>query len=223
MKKIIIAILSIFLVTGCFNSNSENEFSTIPEKIDPYGVSIEASSVNTQNIDNYLFRDDVVYVDLRPYAEIAKEGHIAGFSFFPFYDLIATLEGTKDVEGNPTDNRLFKMKNERGKLGQVGNFVPNYVESEEILNDLFPKDKYIFAITISCNESIYFLNLLIQHGYDASKLYNIGGFSIGTGLKNKPYIGIENPKYLVEGNYLIQTNGQNVTFDFMDDLKPLEE
>ena len=223
MKKIIIAILSIFLVTGCFNSNSENEFSTIPEKIDPYGVSIEASSVNTQNIDNYLFRDDVVYVDLRPYAEIAKEGHIAGFSFFPFYDLIATLEGTKDVEGNPTDNRLFKMKNERGKLGQVGNFVPNYVESEEILNDLFPKDKYIFAITISCNESIYFLNLLIQHGYDASKLYNIGGFSIGTGLKNKPYIGIENPKYLVEGNYLILTNGQNVTFDFMDDLKPLEE
>ena len=224
MKKILFILLSFSLfLTGCKQPENEvNQYENIPVKINLEGTSIEDSSVNTQNIDYYLFRDDVVYVDLRPYAEIMKEGHISGFSFYPFYDFIATKEGTKDEEGNPTDNRLFKMKNEFGKLGTVGNFIPTYEESEFILNDLFPKDKYIFALTISCNESIYFLNLLIQYGYDPAKLYNIGGFSIGTGLNNKPYIGIENPKYLVKGNGYIPTIGQNETFDFMKGLTPIK-
>ena len=220
-KKVILFGLSLFLLIGSISCKTNEDNSQIPVKYDINGVSIESSSVNTQNIDNYLFRDDVIYVDLRPYAEIAKEGHIAGFGFYPFYDFIATMEGSKDIDGSPKDNRLFKMKNERGKLGQVGNFEPNYVESEQILNTLFPKDKYIFAITISCNESIYFLNLLIQYGYQPQKLYNIGGFSIGTGLENKAYVNIENPKYLVKGNALIPTSGQNITFDFMKELTPI--
>ena len=223
-NKLFLFIMSLFLAIGCCSCDKNVEdYSVIPTKNDVNGVTIEASSVNTKNIDNYLFRDDVVYVDLRPYAEVVKEGHIAGFSFYPFYDLIATMEGSKDIDGSPKDNRLFKMKNEMGKLGTIGNFVPNYEESEQILNVLFPKDKYIFAITISNNEAMYFLNLLIQYGYDSSKLYNIGGFSISTGLENKAYVSIENPKYLVKGNSLIPTTGQNVTFDFMKDLTPIKQ
>lgn len=222
MKKnvFLTGILSLFLIVGC-NGNTVNNYDVIPEKLEVNSVNIEASSINTQNIDNYLFRDDVVYVDLRSYSEIAKEGHIAGFSFYPYYDFIATMEGTKDEDGNPKDNRLFRMKNEMGKLGTVGNFIPNYEESEDVLYELFPKDKYIFAITISNNECMYFLNLLIQYGYDASKLYNIGGFSIGTGLKNVAYKSIDNPKYLVEGNPLLSTTNQNHTFDFMSNLTPI--
>ena len=219
MKKIFL-LLAAVVFTACSNINT-GDYKYIPEKLYTNGVNIEASSVTTRNIDNYLFRDDVVYVDLRPYSEIAREGHIAGFSFFPYYDFIATMEGSKDSNGNPKDDRLFKMKNERGQLGQIGNFAPNYVESEQVLNELFPKDKYIFAITISNNECMYFLNLLIQHGYDASKLYNIGGFSIGTGFNNIAYTSIDNPKYLVPGNPLISTVEDNVTFDFMDSLTPL--
>ena len=219
MKKILLFILSLVLMTGC--AGNGNKFDVIPEKHDPSGVSIESSSVTTKNIDDYLFRDDVVYVDLRSYSEIAREGHIAGFGFYPFYDFIATLEGSVDENKNPKDNRLFKMKNQMGMIGQVGNFAPNYEESEQILNELFPKDKYIFTITISNNESMYFLNLLIQYGYDASKLYNIGGFSIGTGLNNVAYVNIENPKYLVEGNPLISTTNQNTTFDFFNGLTPI--
>ena len=161
--------------------------------------------------------------NLRPYSEIVKEGHIAGFSFYPFYDFIATKEGAVDINKNPTDNRLFKMKNEMGMLGQIGNFAPNYEESESVLNSLFPKDKYIFALTISNNEAMYFLNLLIQYGYSPEKLYNIGGFSIGTGFDNIAYINIENPKHLVKGNSLVSTAGQNVTFDFMKELTPLNK
>ena len=221
MKKIFL-LLSVILLTGCLNNAGENNYKDIPVKHDINGVTIEASSVNTKNIDNYLFRDDTIYVDLRPYNEIAKEGHIAGFSFFPYYDFFATMEGTKDNEGNPKDNRLFKMKNEMGKLGTVGNFLPNYVESEYILNRFFPKDKYIFAITISNNECMYSLNLLIQYGYDPAKLYNIGGFSVGTGFENVAYINIDNPRYLVKGNALVDTSLQNITFDFMKDLTPIE-
>lgn len=221
MKKFLLLLSSTLLLTGCFNNSNEDLYKDIPVKNDINGVTIEASSVNTQNIDNYLFRDDTVYVDLRPYNEIAKEGHIAGFSFFPYYDLIATMEGTSDSKGNPKDNRLFKMKNDRGMLGQIGNFEPNYVESEQVINKLFPKDKYIFAITISNNECMYFLNLLIQYGYNPAMLYNIGGFSIGTGFYNIAYKNIENPKYLVEGNPLIDTSEDSITFNFMKDLTPL--
>ena len=79
-NKILIIFLSIFLTVGCSNT-----YKDIPVKNNVEGVTIEDSSVNTKNIDNYLFRDDVVYVDLRSYAEIVSEGHIAGFSFYPFY------------------------------------------------------------------------------------------------------------------------------------------
>ena len=160
MKRQKFLFLILTFIIGSFScshpSNDSMEYSMIPEKKQIDGVNIEASSITTKNIDNYLFREDVIYVDLRSYAEIAREGHIAGFSFYPFYDFIASSVGTKDYDGNLMDNRLFKMKDEFGKLGTVGNFEPNYEESEQILNSLFPKEKYIFAITISCNESVYF-------------------------------------------------------------------
>ncbi|MBE6143891.1 MAG: hypothetical protein E7177_07925 [Erysipelotrichaceae bacterium] len=220
-NKISILILSLFLAVGCGNNSSENLYKNVPAKINANGVGIEDSSINTRNIDNYLFRDDVVYVDLRSYAEIATEGHIAGFSFYPFYDFIATKENAEDYEGNPINDRLFRMKAEYGQTGLVGNFEPNYEESVMVLNDLFPKDKYIFAITISCNEVTYFFNLLIQYGYNPAYLYNIGGFSIGTGFYNIAYVNIENPKYLVKGNSYLYPIGQFETFDFMKDLTPI--
>ncbi len=211
MKKIFIMMM-IFFIIGCSNNNlnstSANNYTDIPVKNELKGVSIEASSVNTKNIDHYLFRDDVIYVDLRPYSWVLRDGHIAGFQFFPFYDFMAHL--------NYTD-RLFKMN---GSVGTIGCFAPNYVESEQILNNFFSKDKYIFAISQSGLECTYFFNLLIQYDYDAAKLYNIGGFAIGTGLKNVAYINTENPKYLVKGNNML--SNENLTLDFMKELTPIE-
>ena len=68
---------------------------------------------------------------------------------------------------------------------------------------------------------MYFLNLLIQYGYNPAKLYNVGGFSIGTGFYNKAYKNIDNPKYLVKGNPLVDTSIDSITFNFMKDLTPL--
>ena len=166
----------------------------------------------TENIDDYLFLDDVMYVDLRPYSWVARDGHIAGFSFYPFYDLIAHLN-FKD--------RLFKMSS-NGGVGNIGCFTPNYEESEFIINELFSNEKKIFAISQSGLESCYFLNLLIQLGYNPANLYNVGGFAINAGLESKAYINLDNPRYLVEGNPFLDAN-VTTTFNFMKELTPLNK
>ena len=217
MKKILF--VSLLLFTACSNSNVSSQkidlYKDIPVKNDINGVSIESSSVNTKNVDNYLFRDDTIYVDLRYYSWVIRDGHIGGFSFYSFYEFFASMEDTDN------DNRLFSYKKE-SPICKVGSFTPNYVESEFMLNNLFPKDKNIFAISQSGLECTYFFNLLIQYGYDSSKLYNIGGFSNGTGLYNVAYINIDNPKHLVEGNPLLDIDKIDVTFDFMKELTPID-
>ena len=214
MKKVLL-FLVFFLLVGC---SKTPDYSIIPEKKDPKSVAIIDSGVTTKNINNYLFREDTIYVDLRPYSWILRDGHIAGFGFYPFYDLIAHRQ---------EEDRLFSMDvvyNEDGSKilgGAVGSFSANYEESAMVINKLFPKDKYIFAISQSGLECCYFLNLLIQLDYDPAKLYNVGGFSISTGFENTAYIDIENPIYLVEGNLLISSN-INETFDFMQELTPIK-
>ena len=213
MKKIIV-FLVFFLLVGC---SKTPDYSIIPEKKDTNSVAIVDSGVTTQNINHYLFREDVIYVDLRPYSWILKDGHIAGFGFYPFYDLIAHRQ---------QEDRLFSMDivyNEDGSKilgGEVGSFTPNYEESVMVINKLFPKDKYIFAISQSGLECCYFLNLLIQLDYDPAKLHNVGGFSISTGFENTAYTEIENPTYLVKGNIMISSE-INETFNFMQHLTPI--
>ncbi len=209
MKKILFLITTIILLCSC-TTQTTNPYEFVPEKNKPNGISIDDSSITTQNIDYYLFRDDVIYVDLRPYSWVAYDGYIAGFSFFPYYDFFAhhTLK-----------DRLFYME---GSKGTVGSFIPNYVESEAVIASLFPKDKYIFAISQSGDECYYFFNLLLQCGYDVSKLYNIGGFANDAGFKHIAYKNLENPKYLVEGNRFIDTQS-NVTLNFMKNLTPIED
>lgn len=199
-------LLTILLLAGC------TKVITVPQKINPMSARSDGSSVTVENIDNYLFRDDCQYIDLRPYSWIAKEGHIAGFSFYPFYDFIAS---------NTQEDRLFsfsKISNEIN-LGDVGSFTPNYVESEQLINTIFSKEKNIFIISQSGTESIYFINLLVQLNYDCSKLYNIGGFSISNGYESSYIKG--DHKYLVKGNGLLES--QNVTFDFFKNLTPIGE
>lgn len=215
MKKVILFLI-FFLLVGCSNAP---DYSVIPEKKNNQSVAIVDSGVTTKNINNYLFREDTIYVDLRPYSWVIKDGHIAGFGFYPFYDLIAHRQ---------LEDRLFSMDviyNEDGSKilgGEVGSFTPNYEESVMVINKLFPKDKYIFAISQSGLECCYFLNLLIQLDYDPTKLYNVGGFSISTGFENVAYKDIETPTYLVKGNVMISSK-INETFDFMKQLTPIQD
>ena len=144
MKKIIL--LFLLTLTGCFNSSNssleveKNPYENIPVKNEPDGFTIEASSVNTRNIDNYLFRDDTMYVDLRYYSWVLSQGHIAGFSFFPFYELIAAMDNSEN------DNKLFSYKKE-SPICEVGSFSPNYEESEFLLYNLFPVESHTIQLS----------------------------------------------------------------------------
>ena len=93
-------------------------------------------------------------------------------------------------------------------------FEANYKEAADILNDIFPKHKAIVVISTAGVESCYFLNLLVQSGYNPEKLYNAGSFTTGMG-SDPAYRMLPDVKYLVDGIELYDTainyNFQNLT------------
>ena len=155
------------------------------------------SPVRPDTIDELLFRKDCVYIDVRAPDAFYKEGHIAGFINLPFYDYIAGFPGNKKA--------LFQMTRQGGAyLGDAGTFVPNYEESAGVLCDMLDRTKYIIAISTAGVESCYFLNLLMQLGYEPERLYNAGSFTNGMG-NDIAYRTYEHARYLVSGMELYNT------------------
>lgn len=212
MKKIICMLLCfITLYSGCDKNNNTKD---IPSKIKTDDNSTINSPINARNLDNYLFRKDVQYIDLRSTKMIIEEGYVAGFEFIPFYSIIASFR---------ENEALYQMKetiDENGdshSAGQIGGFIAQYEESESIINSIFKKDKYIFLISQGGSESAYVINLLIQLGYNGNLLYNVGGVSNSEGVES--YRSIENNKYYVEGqgNYF----DVSIEYDFLENLTPM--
>jgi hypothetical protein len=211
MKKF----FSIFLVIICMVSgcNKKDNYDNIPAKKNSSDNNAMTSPINTRNIDHYMFRNDVQYVDLRSGESIINNGYIAGFEFIPYYSIIASfsefdglyqMKGTVDENGN------------RVSPGQIGGFVAQYEESKSAIESLFSKDKYIFIISIGGSESAYLINLLIQLGYDGNLLYNIGGVSNSDGLES--YTSIAANKYYIQGHPSINAS---LDYGFLDDLTPI--
>ena len=97
------------------------------------------------------------------------------------------------------------MKKSGGKyIGDINSFEENYEESAQLIAELFPKAKKIIAISTAGVESCYFLNLLIQLGYNGENLYNAGSFTNGMG-KDIAYRTYKNARYLVKGIELSDT------------------
>ena len=208
MKKILLIVSLCLLVSGCSAKPDANEenlidesiedvYKELPVKENPDSTPPVDSPITVTNIDDYLFREDTFYVDTRDASQIVEEGFIAGFTNIPFYEVLVSLKEKDQV--------LFTMKkmtDENGKvtvlLGNIGSFVPNYEESEQIIKEIFPKDKNIIFFSTAGVEATYLMNLLIQLGYDSSKLYNAGHFSNSMG-KNVAYREYEDAKYYVEG------------------------
>jgi len=206
MKKILVFLLLMISIISCSDQSNKN----VPEKINADGFAISDSSVTTLNLDEYLFRDDVMYIDLRYTSNILENGHVAGFQFYSFYEFIAHYNNPKT---------LFKMN---GTGGLSGSFTANYVESEKIITSLFPKNKKIFAISESGDVSTYFFRLLHQLGYDPSLLYNVGGFDNNAGFQ-PAYRNVENAKYLVKGNGIV--SGVEVYYSYdkiINSLTPIQ-
>lgn len=138
-------------------------------------------NITVENIDEYLDRDDTVYRDMRmlfdpaDYAAIGGDADLSfsieGFKVVP-YPYIATLQ-TLPVDGAYVGNCLFNV--EWADDGSIVSVTENYKESMQALEELFPKDK---NIVLTCGGGGYAgmtRALLIELGWDAEKLYNIGG------------------------------------------------
>ena len=200
-----------FAIIGC-NDNS-NSFDEIPSKNNVYDTSPITSPINGRNLDNYLFRNDVQYVDVRDYKAAIQDGYIAGFEFIPFYPLIASFK---------ENEALYRMENtikEDGTeiaAGQVGGFTVQYEESETLVKSMFSQDKYIFLVSQSGSESAYVINLLIQLGYNPSLLYNVGGVGGSAGIIG--YDDISSNKYFIKG---VGNIGTNIDFNLFEDLTPI--
>jgi len=218
MKKIL-SYLCLILLVGC-QSISDIDDVVIEEIVVPSNKSesklISDSVILPINIDQYLFLEDVYYVDTREPNQFLEEGHIAGFINIPFYEVIANLNN---------DATLFKMKkifDENNKLiiglGENGSYEPIYEESISILKSLFPQKKKIFIISTAGVESTYLANLLMQYGYDANLIYNVGNFSNSVG-NIASYRELSDVKYKIEGlnSYKIEYR-----FDF-GELKKINE
>jgi len=137
-------------------------------------------NINISTIDNYLDRDDVAYIDVRMLFDSAEFGAIGGeadltrtirgFKVVP-YPYIATLPALP-VPGAYEGQHLFTLAwDEDGRLISA---APNYVESDIILSELFPKDKAIFFMCGGGGYSAFVKSLLIFLGWNEELLYNIG-------------------------------------------------
>ncbi len=135
-------------------------------------------NINEETIDKYLGRSDSVYRDMRMlkdpgnYEAIGGDsylsGFIKGFEVVPYPYLVNVTGLPSEVGDTYTGDTLFTFED--------GVYKANYEESLEILEYLFPRDKYIFLICGGGGYAGMTKSLLVNLGWDSNKIYNVGGF-----------------------------------------------
>ena len=120
------------------------------------------AAINKDNIDQYLNREDVLYIDTRNYEAYAAK-HFRNFECIPFFALVYAMDGSKGVQLYHSDENNTKEP------------VPTYEESDDVLEMLFPKDKTLFLMCQSGGRVAMLMNILEARGWDMSKVYNITG------------------------------------------------
>ena len=144
-------------------------------------------NVNEATIDQYLGRGDAVYRDLRmledpgDYEAIGGDsylsGYVNGFEVVS-YPYIVNVEGLPEVVGDTYHGETLFTNN------GDGTYTANYVESMQILEDLFPKDKVIFLMCGGGGYSGMMKNMLVALGWDESQIYDVGGYWFYEGENN---------------------------------------
>lgn len=147
-----------------------------PDPENMFGVDL---NINVANVDAWLDRPDVAYRDVRmlrdpaDYAAIGGDSDltavIEGFRIVP-YPFVGTLQELP-VGGAYDGPALFDVE---WADGEVARATPNYVESELIVDDLFPKDKAVFIMCGGAGYANMMRKLLIYLGWDESRVYNVG-------------------------------------------------
>lgn len=204
MKKLLVLVgaLAVFCVfAGCSAKKEEAPavpaVKALPAPVDttkpdaqksPFAA--DSSSINATNLFEYLGRDDVLYIDLRDYADYQKK-HLRNFECIPYFAYIFDKAAGEDK----SKIQLYG--------GSVTEPVANYQESDEMLEVLFPKDKTIFFMCQSGGRVAQLLSILNAKGYDMSKIYNVGGMGQFTAAEFKPYT-VDLLEFKVDAKYAIE-------------------
>lgn len=185
---IIIMIILVVLISSLlfFINDKQNK---LPKPEVTTGVRAEFGidkNVNEETIDNYLGRSDSVYRDMRMlkdpgnYEAIGGDsylsGFVNGFEVVPFPYVVNVSGLPEDVGQTYTGKTLFTLKD--------GKYTANYEESMDVLEYLFPKDKYIFLMCGGGGYAGMMKNMLIELGWDENKIYNVGGYWYYKGKNN---------------------------------------
>ena len=197
MKRIVFVLSVLFslLVGGligyllCSNLQFNNDLEELPLPEVTGGergtLGID-KNVNELTIDKYLGRNDIVYRDMRMLKDEANyeaiggdsylSGFVKGFEVVP-YPFLTELKGLpKEVGDSYKGKTLFSFVD--------GKYIPNYEESIKILEYYFPKDKIIFLMCGGGGYAGMTKNLLVSLGWDAKKIYNVGGYWYYDGENN---------------------------------------
>lgn len=178
MKKIISVLLALFLIS--LLSSCKKESLPLPETDSGIRKDLGVDkNINEKTIDNYLNREDTVYIDLRMlkdeanYEAIGGDSHLSGFikgfKVIPYPYLCNPTDLPEEV-GEGYKGFALYTKNEDGTYSK------NYKEADSIINNLFPKDKYIFLMCGGGGYAGKAKELLVSLGYDENKIYNVGGY-----------------------------------------------
>lgn len=191
----VVILAIILIVTGAFVFTSNKNELPKPEVTSglrgEFGID---KNINEKTIDDYLGRDDSVYRDMRMlkdpgnYEAIGGDsylsGFVKGFEVVPYPYLVNVSGLPEEVGDTYTGKTLFTEKE--------GEYTANYEESMDILEYLFPKDKNIFLMCGGGGYAGMTKNLLVALGWDADKIYNVGGYWYYDGDNN---VEVKNTKY----------------------------
>lgn len=170
MKKILILIAAITLaltLSACTKTVTAEVEVEVPMEL-----AVIPDVVDMTNVDEFLGRPDVQYVDLRNFDDKMNSGYISGFEMIPFFDYLEY------------SNILVNEK--------TWVFDATQVKDEASLKALFDADKTIFLMCGSGTRAGYVKDALESLGY--TKVYNVGGIG-GTA----PYAGTN--KVFGDGTY----------------------
>lgn len=144
-------------------------------------------NVNEKTIDKYLGRKDAVYRDMRmledpgDYEAIGGDrflsGYIKGFEVVPLPYIIPVTNLPEEVGYTYNGATLFFKKSD-------GTYLPNYEESMDIIEDLFPRDKIIFLMCGGGGYAGMMKEFLVANGWNQDRIYVVGGYWYYNG-KNK--------------------------------------
>lgn len=135
-------------------------------------------NIDETTIDQYLNRSDSVYRDMRMLVDPADyeaidgdsylSGTIAGFEAIPFPLLFNVTDLPEEIGETYQGTTLFTHT-------ESGEYIPNYKEAMAYMEYYFPKDKYIFLICGGGGYSGMTKDMLVTLGWDADKIYVVGG------------------------------------------------